>query len=144
MLAWSFAPPVSRNHRVHLPRQRRTFRAAQIRLLVLGESSEQKDRNVTPAEEIDHPCSPALASSAKPEPYLPDAASARNEHPAFRILCDHMNERIALLWSEQPLGICDEGRRLDNRVRAWHLRQCRITFKAVVCHTSPRQHAPAL
>jgi hypothetical protein len=77
---------------------------AQIGLLVLRVNRHQKNRNFLVVEIIDHPCAAALAATTASDAQLAQAAGARNQIAAGRIIGDQIDHRVLLGLREEFIG----------------------------------------
>src|ERR1022692_206030 len=80
----------------------------EIRLLVLGEHLEQKDRPLIVVVVVDEPRAPAFATALERNPQLPNTAGTGNEIARPGVSGNHLNHGVALVLAHDrasSLGI---------------------------------------
>jgi hypothetical protein len=86
----------------------------QIRLLVLGEDSNEKDGKFVVAPDLDNPCPTTLAHTFAPHANLPKSTRPRHHIAALRILCNHCYNIVTLPFAEELASEGDVRRCFDN------------------------------
>src|SRR5258708_34602662 len=96
MRSFSFLPPINFDHLADDLGERISFGCREVGFLVLGESSQSKDRQVLSTEYIDNSRTATLAPRAEAEPHLPNTATAGNDHAASGVSGQAIHDGQAL------------------------------------------------
>jgi hypothetical protein len=92
---------------------------AQIVLLVLGEHTHQKQRDLRAAKDKQRPVSAALATAIPGHAHLAQTAAQR--HTALRVGGDIVDDGGALLIRHDRLRLLHKDRQFDNGLKSSHL-----------------------